>query len=104
MRIAVLKPDHLGDLVLAAPAIATLQRRFDDVTLLCHPDTAALARHLFAGLALFPVLLPHLDRRHRVDANARPLVAVRDDFDFWICLRWDSSVKAHLDDSGISYH
>ena len=43
MRVAVLKPDHLGDLVLAAPAIAALQRRFDELTLLCHPESAGLA-------------------------------------------------------------
>ena len=104
MRIAVLKPDHLGDLVLAAPAIAALQRRFDDVTLLCHPDTVALARHLFPALALRPVLLPHLDRERQLDAKARPLADLRDEFDLWICLRWDVNVKAHLENSRVSYH
>src|SRR5262245_40356483 len=104
MRIAVLKPDHLGDLVLAAPAIAALQRRFDDVTLLCHPDTVALARHLFPALALRPVLLPHLDRERQLDAKARPLADLRDEFDLWICLRWDVNVKAHLENARVSYH
>ena len=104
MRVAVLKPDHLGDLVLAAPAIAALQRRFDDVTLLCHPDSAALARHLFPALTLRPVALPHLDRACRLEANRRPLAALRDEFDFWICLRWDTYVRAHLDHAGVSYH
>jgi heptosyltransferase-2 len=104
MRIAVLKPDHLGDLVLAAPAIAALQRRSDEVTLICHPETASLARHLFPDLTLQPVSLPHLDRQRQFDTNARPLAALRDESDFWICLRWDDNVKAHLDDAGVSYH
>lgn len=104
MRVAVLKPDHLGDLVLAAPAIAALQRRLEDVTLLCHPDTTALARHLFPGLPLRPVLLPHLDRKFCLEASERPLAALCDEFDLWICLRWDANVKAHLDEAGVNYH
>jgi heptosyltransferase-2 len=104
MKVAVLKPDHLGDLVLAAPALAALQRQFADVTLLCHPDSAALARHLFPGLALRPVLLPHLDRTRHLDLGARPLAALGGRFDLLICLRWDEYLKAQLDDPGLSYH
>ena len=103
MKVAVLKPDHLGDFVLAAPALAALQRRFNDLTLLCHPDTVPLARHLFPNLILNPLLLPHLDRERRVQMSARPLDAIRDAFDLIICLRWDACIKAHLDDAGINY-
>jgi heptosyltransferase-2 len=104
MKVAVLKPDHLGDLVLAAPALTALQRRFSDLTLLCHPESAALAQHLFPRLALRPVLLPHLDRARRLDLRARPLAALRGQFDLLICLRWDDHVRVQLDDSGLSYH
>ena len=103
MKVAILKPDHLGDLVLAAPAIAALLRRFDELTLLCHPDTAALVRHLFPGLALRPILFPHLDRRHKREMNARPLLELRDEFDLFICLRWDEVVKTHLHNAGVTY-
>jgi heptosyltransferase-2 len=103
MRVAILKPDHLGDLVLAAPAIAALQRRFDELTLLCHPDSVALARHLFPGLALRPILLPHLDRRYKRGMDFQPLVEIRDEFDLFICLRWDAIIKTHLDAAGVTY-
>ena len=103
MKVGVLKPDHLGDLVLAAPALAALRRRFNDLTLLCHPDTVPLARHLFADLVLRPILLPHLDRQRRMAMNARPLDAIRDEFDLVVCLRWDACIKSHLDNAGISY-
>jgi heptosyltransferase-2 len=103
MRVAILKPDHLGDLILAAPAIAALKRRFDELTLLCHPDAVALARHLFPGLALRPILLPHLDRRYKRGMDFQPLREIRDDFDLFICLRWDAIIKTHLDAAGVTY-
>src|SRR5262249_20087548 len=103
MKVAILKPDHLGDLVLAAPAIAALQRRFDELILLCHPDSAALARHLFPGLALRPILFSHLDRRREPKMDAQPLLEMRDDYDLFICLRWDSIIKTHLDHAGVTY-
>jgi heptosyltransferase-2 len=103
MRVAILKPDHLGDLVLAAPAIAALQRRFDELTLLCHPDSVTLARHLFPGLAVRPILFPHLDRRRELEMDSHPLVEIRDAFDLFICLRWDSTIKTHLDQAGVTY-
>ncbi|MFL5244689.1 MAG: glycosyltransferase family 9 protein [Gemmataceae bacterium] len=104
MRIGVLKPDHLGDLVLAAPALAALQRRFDDLVLLCSPHTTKLANHLFPGLALEPVLFPHLDKTRRLDLRARPLSKYRDRFDLLLCLRWDSYLKPHVKEAGISYY
>jgi heptosyltransferase-2 len=103
MRVAVLKPDHLGDLVLAAPVLAALRRCFSDLTLLCHPDTATLARHLFPGLALQSILFPHLDRTRALAADARPLNAIRNCFDLLVGLRWDASIRIHLDEAGIPY-
>lgn len=104
MRVGILKPDHLGDLVLAAPAVAALGRHFADVRLFCHPATAPLARHLFPGLPLRPVLLPHLDKTRRLPLETRPLAGLRGEVDFLVCLRWDNRLQAHLDDAGIDYH
>src|SRR5262249_1594799 len=61
-------------------------------------------RHLFPGLALQPVLFPHLDRTQRLNRHARPLRALRDRFDLFLCLRWDAMIKDHLDDAAVSYH
>lgn len=50
-RVCVVKGDHVGDLVVALPAVARLREHFAEArfTLVCSPLTAALAR----GLGLF---------------------------------------------------
>jgi heptosyltransferase-2 len=103
MRVAVLKPDHLGDMILAAPAIAALRRRFRELTLLCHSETLPLADRLFAGLSLRPIHLPHLDRTRCQDPDSRPLRELRGCYDLIVALRWDPQIKSHLDDSDIPY-
>ena len=70
MRVGVLKPDHLGDLILAAPALAALQRRFEHLTLFCHPNNVALAGHLFPGIRRLALHLPHLDKERAPDSRA----------------------------------
>jgi len=104
VRIGILKPDHFGDLILAAPALAALQRRFDDLVLLCSPHTTKLAAHLFPDLPLEPIVFPHLDKTRRLDLKARPLSKYRGQFDLLLCLRWDSYLKPHVKEAGISYH
>lgn len=104
MRVAVLKPDHLGDLVLAAPAIAALRRRYPQLTLLCHPDTVPLARHLFSSLGLQPITLPHLDRTRSVSPDARPLRSCQGRFDLLVALRWDNHIREQLEDAEIPYY
>jgi ADP-heptose:LPS heptosyltransferase len=96
VRVGVLKPDHLGDMVLAAPAIAALRRRFSDLTLFCHPKNLLLADHLFPGLRALPLYLPHLDKEYRADTTARQRVdLLRQEVDLVICLRWDGQID-HL--------
>jgi ADP-heptose:LPS heptosyltransferase len=103
VRIGILKPDHFGDLILAAPAIAALRRHYADLVLLCNPGTVKLANYLFPGLALEPILFPHLDKTCRVNQEARPLTRFRDLVDFLICLRWDTYFPHHMDHAGIPY-
>lgn len=96
MRVGILKPDHLGDLVLSAPAVAALRRRFADVLLLCHPKNVGLAQHLFPGLAVQPVLFPHLDK-DRSSGSGPPAGlhdALRQGVDLLVCLRWDGHIEA----------
>jgi ADP-heptose:LPS heptosyltransferase len=83
-------------MVLAAPALAALARRFSHLTLFCHPKNLRLAAHLFPGLRALPMYLPHLDKEHRPDTSARQRVdLLRREVDLLICLRWDGQID-HL--------
>src|SRR5205814_10146246 len=90
VRVGILKPDHLGDLVLASPAIAALRRRFTDLTLFCHPKSLASAEHLLPGLPAYPVLTQHLDKERQPDrtADARLRAALGGRVYLLACLRW----------------
>jgi ADP-heptose:LPS heptosyltransferase len=96
VRVGILKPDHLGDLILAAPAIAALARRFSSLTLFCHPKSLGLAEYLFPRLRALPIALPHLDKEFRPDTSFRQrLELLRREVDLLICLRWDGQID-HL--------
>src|SRR5205807_4736967 len=105
VRVGILKPDHLGDLILAAPAVAALQRRFSDLALLCHPRNVPLARHLFPALRALPMHLPHLDKERRIASGAQArLRTLREEIDLLICLRWDGQSERLLTIAEIEYH
>src|SRR5205807_2139064 len=99
------KPDHLGDVVLSAPAIAALRRRFPNMILLCHPSTAGLAQELFPGLALWPVLFPHLDRSctSETDDLAIDPRVLKGLVDLLVCLRWDGEMERLARASQVEY-
>jgi ADP-heptose:LPS heptosyltransferase len=105
VRVGILKPDHLGDMILAAPAIAALRRRFADLTLYCHPKNLGLANHLFPGLRTLPLHLPHLDKDHGGDTDAKSRWRMlRGEIDLLICLRWDGQCERLLTIPEIEYH
>lgn len=60
MKLAIVKPDHLGDLVLSSPAIKALAKLFPDVCLFVSSKTSVLAKYLFPDLELRLMDLPHL--------------------------------------------
>jgi ADP-heptose:LPS heptosyltransferase len=95
VKVGILKPDHLGDLVLASPAIAALRRRFADLTLFCHPKSIGLAGHLFPGLPASGVLIPYLDKERTRDRNAhaRLQAALQGRVELLVCLRWDEQIE-----------
>lgn len=68
MKIAVVKPDHLGDFIIAIPAIRALLARNHEVTLFIASGNRALARHYFTQLEIVALDLPHLHRR-MTDSN-----------------------------------
>lgn len=59
MRVAVLKPDHLGDLILASPAIRAIAQTAN-VDLFVSPLNRELARYLFPDLEVRFIAFPHL--------------------------------------------
>lgn len=105
MRVGVLKPDHLGDLVLAAPAVSALLRRFGEIKLLVHPKNVGLAGVLFPGTRSIPFPLPHLDKERGEDVyQEERLRTLRDEVDMLICLRWDVPSDRMLTVADIEYH
>jgi heptosyltransferase-2 len=62
MKIAIVKPDHLGDLVLSAPAIRAVLSRYSDLTLFVSSRNIGFAGLLFGAVELRPLDLPHLAR------------------------------------------
>ncbi|MBL8839247.1 MAG: glycosyltransferase family 9 protein [Alphaproteobacteria bacterium] len=62
MRIAVVKPDDLGDVILAVPAVHALVDAGHDVTLFCKPRIVALAQRLFRRIEARPIVFRHLLR------------------------------------------
>jgi heptosyltransferase-2 len=94
-RVAVLKPDHLGDLVLASPAIRAIRRTFPDVTLFVSPYAAGLARFLFPDIPdVRPVDFPHLARRAEVSFAPEALARDLEGFEWVFCLRDDPELRA----------
>src|SRR5690349_10162355 len=103
MRVGILKPDHLGDMVLAAPAIAALHRTLPDPVLYCHPRTGSLAQHLFPDLTCRTITFPHLDKDRRLPRDANPLLQISDELDLLISLRWDATMGELLEQSGLAF-
>lgn len=87
-RVAILKPDHLGDLILASPAINVLSNRLSDVTLLVNETTLALAKFLFPQVRLESIQFNHLCKSNK--ANHRPQLT---GFDTIIALRSDPIIS-----------
>ena len=61
VRISVVKPDHIGDLILSIPAIRVLER-FYEVTLFVNPNNRFLAEYLFPQISICSLSLQHLSR------------------------------------------
>ena len=72
MKLAVVKPDHLGDLVLSRPAIAALLQVAPNLTLFVNGRVTGLAKYLFPSVEVKEFNLPHLqkDRASALDTGA----------------------------------
>ena len=63
MSLAILKPDHLGDLVLSSPAIRAMAKAVPDATLFVAERCRPLAAWLFPELTTRTLNMPHLAKR-----------------------------------------
>jgi len=62
MKVAIVKPDHLGDLILSLPAINAVAGHYPETTLFVSSSTYPLARHLLPHLEILRLDLPHLSK------------------------------------------
>jgi ADP-heptose:LPS heptosyltransferase len=90
--VAIVKPDHIGDLILSTPAIRAVGSRFDHVTLFCHPNLISLARRLHPGISLAPIILPHLQKRSEHGCDSFD-PSVLNEFDAVLFLRNDNILE-----------
>lgn len=92
-KIALVKPDHLGDLVLASPAIRAAQQHFGNVSLFVSDTTRPLARFLFPEIELRSVNLPHLARSRNATFDLDGFVSALREFELILWLRDDASIR-----------
>jgi len=97
--VTVLKPDHLGDLVLSAPAIRALRASGREVRLHVAPSSEALARYLFPDIGpIRTVQFQHLSRKPVPPPDLTGLVEDSRRSDALICLRSDQVIETALKD------
>lgn len=93
-RVALVKPDHLGDVVLSAPAIRAAAVSWAEVTLFVSSTSYGLARFLFPEIGLRTLDFPHLARKKAAALDAQRLGAELDGFDLVLWLRDDPVIRS----------
>lgn len=96
MKIAIVKPDHLGDFVLALPALRSLSDRYSDLVLYVATSVRWLAEKLAPELELRSLDAPHLirDSSHAARQRFQEQVAELARYDVVIFLRNDHVFNA----------
>jgi ADP-heptose:LPS heptosyltransferase len=92
-KVAIVKPDHLGDLILAIPAIRAIQSQFEEVSLFVNETSKGLASHLFADMNVRTVVFPHLARNLNSQPDLASFVSSMELFDFVFWLRDDPFIR-----------
>ncbi len=102
--VAILKPDHLGDLVLSVPAIRAVRASHEKVGLFVASGSRGLANFLFPDIDdLRCVDLRHLSRRGAEGTRHETLVASLNEFDRVLCLRDDPVLRRIFADVRVPY-
>ena len=89
MKIAIVKPDHIGDLVLSSAAIRAIARHFKDATLFVSSGSRCLANYLFDGLSIREINFPHLAKAGAIGVAYPDLR----EFDLVVFLRSDGVIN-----------
>lgn len=92
-KVAVIKPDHIGDVVLSIPAIRVLSREFQ-VTLFVASYTYEIAKFLFRDLDIIirEIEFSHLSKQPHKQSPLPSLL----EYDLVISLRDDAHIKDYL--------
>jgi heptosyltransferase-2 len=92
-QIAIIKPDHVGDLVLAIPNINALAATAVSASLFVCPSVLEVARRLFSQLQVFPIEFNHISKTDSDNCNIDfSVFAV---FDVVFLLRRDQVLDRH---------
>jgi ADP-heptose:LPS heptosyltransferase len=89
LKVAIVKPDHLGDLVLSVPAIRAAEKYFGAITLFVSERCRGLAHFLFPNAQLQNINFPHLARSKVFAANLDAAGEKLEGFDLVLWLRND---------------
>ncbi len=92
MKITILKPDHLGDLVLSIPAINKILEMGKEIILFCNPDATFLAKFLFPNIKIYPISFPHLTKNQFSD-NLELFIKESNESDALVILRSDKVIQ-----------
>jgi hypothetical protein len=96
-RVGILKPDHLGDLVLATPAIRAIAQHFGDPVLYVGSPNVSLARFLFPRAEIRTVSFPHLAKSGGGPLDVQRLANDLNQHRHVFCLRDDPVLRSIVD-------
>jgi len=98
LKIIVVKLDHLGDFVLAIPALARLRERFKDadIDIVVSKGSAHLAKELKFFRNIYTYDFFSKTHEHNMGAEIEPLVAQFEKFDIAIDLRRHGETRPFL--------
>lgn len=90
-RVAVVKPDHIGDLILAIPAIGAIASRVKETHLFVAAANVGLASFLFPSITVSDIRFDHLNKT--VDGapqGLRSVLAPLHEYELAVFLRYDA--------------
>lgn len=96
-RITVLKPDHLGDLVLSIPAINKLIEFSSELELYVHPSVKFLAEFLFPQIQIHTISFFHLSKNSQFESKGyEGYIEAFNQSDLFVALRNDAIINEQI--------
>ena len=93
-RVAVVKPDHLGDLVLASPAMRAIHSHYQgNVSFFTSSTTQKLLKFFFPAAYVHSVDFPYLARTTLPHFDLDRLIEILNQHEFVFFLRDDSAMR-----------